>query len=49
VAQNPERAVHFASAMKVMTSKPEFDLSYAIDYFDWASLGKAEIVDVGGT
>jgi hypothetical protein len=21
---------------------------YAIDYFDWASLGKAEVVDVGG-
>jgi hypothetical protein len=34
--------------MKVMTSKPEFDLSYAIDYFDWASPGKAEVVDVGG-
>jgi hypothetical protein len=34
--------------MKVMTSKPEFDVSYAINYFDWASLGEAEVVDVGG-
>lgn len=34
--------------MKVMTSKPEFDLSYATDYYDWGSLGEAQVVDVGG-
>jgi hypothetical protein len=46
--QNPERAVRFAAAMKVMTSKPGFDLSYATDYYDWESLGEAQVVDVGG-
>ncbi|KAK7709060.1 hypothetical protein SLS64_006544 [Diaporthe eres] len=34
--------------MKVMTSKPEFDLSYGTDYYDWASLGEVQVVDVGG-
>ena len=48
ISENPERAVRFATAMKVMTSKPEFDLSYATDYYDWASLGEAQVVDVGG-
>ncbi len=48
MAQNPSRAIRFANAMKVMTSRPEFDLSYATDYYDWAALGEAQIVDVGG-
>lgn len=48
IAENPERAVRFANAMKVMTSKPEFDLCYGTDYYDWASLGEAQVVDVGG-
>jgi hypothetical protein len=33
--------------MKVMTSNPEFGLSYGTNYYDWASLGKAQVVDVG--
>ncbi|KAI0173698.1 sterigmatocystin 8-O-methyltransferase [Hypoxylon sp. FL1284] len=48
IGESPERAVRFANAMKVMTSKPEFDLSYAMDPYDWESLGEAQIVDVGG-
>ncbi|KAH6845706.1 S-adenosyl-L-methionine-dependent methyltransferase [Chaetomium sp. MPI-CAGE-AT-0009] len=48
IAKSPERAVRFANAMKVMTGRPEFDLSYALDHYDWASLGKAQVVDVGG-
>lgn len=48
IAKSPERAVRFANAMKVMTGRPEFDLSYALDHYDWASLGNAQIVDVGG-
>jgi hypothetical protein len=48
IAKSPERAVRFANAMKVMTGRPEFDLSYVLDHYDWASLGKAQIVDVGG-
>lgn len=48
IAEDPERAVRFANAMKVMTSKPEFDMSYGTDYYDWASLGEVQVVDVGG-
>ncbi|KID94226.1 sterigmatocystin 8-O-methyltransferase, partial [Metarhizium majus ARSEF 297] len=43
-----KRAVRFANAMKVMTSKPEFDACYGTDFYDWASLGTAQVVDVGG-
>ncbi|KFG78472.1 sterigmatocystin 8-O-methyltransferase [Metarhizium anisopliae] len=43
-----KRAVRFANAMKVMTSKPEFDACYGTDFYDWASLGTARVVDVGG-
>lgn len=31
-----------------MTSRPAFDLSYGTDYYDWKSLGEAQVVDVGG-
>ncbi|KAF4629778.1 hypothetical protein G7Y89_g8370 [Cudoniella acicularis] len=48
IAKSPERAVRFATAMKVMTSRPGFDLSYATDFYDWASLGQAQVVDIGG-
>lgn len=36
--------------MKVMTSRPEFDLSYATDFYDWAPPNREAqvIVDVGG-
>lgn len=34
--------------MEVMTAKPEFDLSYATDYYNWAALGEIQVVDVGG-
>lgn len=34
--------------MKVMTSRPEFDVSFGTEYYDWASLGDAQVVDVGG-
>lgn len=46
--ENPDRATLFANAMKVMTARPEFDLSYATDYYDWSSLGSSTVVDVGG-
>lgn len=34
--------------MKVMASKPEYALSYGTNYYDWGSLGSAQVVDVGG-
>ncbi|EGE01163.1 sterigmatocystin 8-O-methyltransferase [Trichophyton equinum CBS 127.97] len=48
LAENSDRAARFSSAMKMMTSRPAFDLSYGTDYYDWKALGKAQIVDVGG-
>lgn len=48
LAAEPSRAVRFANAMRVMTSKPEFDPSYATDYYDWSALGECQVVDVGG-
>lgn len=48
ISEYPQRAVRFANAMKVMTSKPEFDACYGTDFYDWASLGTARVVDVGG-
>ncbi|EFE34668.1 O-methyltransferase, putative [Trichophyton benhamiae CBS 112371] len=48
LAENPDRAARFSSAMKMMTSRPAFDLSYGTDYYDWKSLGEAQVVDVGG-
>ncbi|KAH7408171.1 hypothetical protein DE146DRAFT_364035 [Phaeosphaeria sp. MPI-PUGE-AT-0046c] len=35
VAQKSERPVRYASAMKVMTSKPESNISHAISHWDW--------------
>ncbi|KAI1323781.1 S-adenosyl-L-methionine-dependent methyltransferase [Xylariaceae sp. FL0255] len=46
---NPEKAIRFATAMKAYTSSPEFDISYVLDCYDWASLGQACLVDVGGS
>lgn len=28
---------------------PEFDVSFAVDFYDWGSLGEAQVVDVGGS
>jgi hypothetical protein len=46
---NPEKATHFAGAMKALTSSPEYDVSHVLDNYDWASLGDAFVVDVGGS
>ncbi|OAL70068.1 hypothetical protein A7D00_5597 [Trichophyton violaceum] len=48
LAENPDRAARFSSAMKMMTSRPAFDVSYGTDYYNWKSLGEAQVVDVGG-
>lgn len=34
--------------MKVFAKRPEYNPSYLIDNYDWASLGQAQVVDVGG-
>lgn len=35
--------------MKLFTTRPEYDPSHIADYYDWASLGKVQVVDVGGS
>lgn len=34
--------------MKAFTRRPEYDPAYIVDNYDWASLGNAQVVDVGG-
>ncbi|KJZ71732.1 hypothetical protein HIM_08874 [Hirsutella minnesotensis 3608] len=49
LGRNPERAALFANAMKIYTVKPEYNPSYIVDHYDWASLGDAQVVDIGGS
>ncbi|KAF3404734.1 O-methyltransferase gsfB [Talaromyces pinophilus] len=49
MAANPKRAQRFGGAMTAYASSPPFDISYLINFYDWASLqDQAQIVDVGG-
>ncbi|EQK98076.1 hypothetical protein G6O67_007694 [Ophiocordyceps sinensis] len=48
LGRDPERAQRFANAMKMFATKPEHDAAYTTDHYDWASLGQARVVDVGG-
>lgn len=45
---DPERAGRFGQAMMVYGSKPEHSPVFITDYYDWASLGQAKVVHVGG-
>jgi trans-aconitate methyltransferase len=44
-----ERASRFGRGMQIFTERPQFNLAYTTDYYDWESLGKAQVVDVGGS
>lgn len=35
--------------MQVFSQRPQFDLSYVTNHYDWESLGSALVVDVGGS
>lgn len=35
--------------MAVFSARPQFSLSYITDHYDWASLGQAHLVDLGGS
>ncbi|CAI6227371.1 unnamed protein product [Periconia digitata] len=48
-AKNPEKATKWAKGMQVFTQRPQFDMRYLTDSYDWASLGKAQVVDIGGS
>ncbi|KAI1470345.1 S-adenosyl-L-methionine-dependent methyltransferase [Daldinia caldariorum] len=49
LAKNPERASRWVRGMQVFSQRPQFNLSYITDHYDWASLGQAQIVDIGGS
>ncbi|KUI68466.1 6-hydroxytryprostatin B O-methyltransferase [Cytospora mali] len=48
-SQDPERALKFARGMKVFGDLPEFNISNTVQGYDWAALGQAQVVDVGGS
>jgi SAM-dependent methyltransferase len=46
---HPERMSRFKDAMAFLQTFPGLEPSYAVKAYDWASLGKATVVDVGGS
>ncbi|KAK8024452.1 O-methyltransferase-domain-containing protein [Apiospora rasikravindrae] len=48
VAASPERAARFSGTMNALSSSEDYDLTYVLDHYDWVSLGKARVVDLGG-
>jgi hypothetical protein len=49
LARDEPRTRRFASAMGLMQHMPGFEASAALDVYDWAALGSATVVDVGGS
>ncbi|KAH8754352.1 putative Sterigmatocystin 8-O-methyltransferase [Diaporthe sp. PMI_573] len=47
--RDQERALRFAAGMQVFGALPRFNMSSAVNGFDWESLGQAKVVDVGGS
>ncbi|KAH6664209.1 sterigmatocystin 8-O-methyltransferase precursor [Halenospora varia] len=47
--EHPDRMSRFKDAMNFLQTFPGLENSYVLKGFDWASLGKATIVDVGGS
>ncbi|KAM5343387.1 hypothetical protein ACJ41O_011924 [Fusarium nematophilum] len=47
--QLPERQKHFAGYMRNVASSRGTHLKHMVNGFDWAGLGKAVVVDVGGS
>ncbi|KAF3003297.1 hypothetical protein E8E14_007415 [Neopestalotiopsis sp. 37M] len=46
---NPDRALSFVGSLKALTSSPAYQISHVINNYNWAALGKATVVDVGGS
>lgn len=47
--EHPDRMSRFKDAMSFLQTFPGLETSYVVKGFDWASLGRATIVDVGGS
>ncbi|CCT61195.1 hypothetical protein [Plenodomus lingam JN3] len=48
-SKDAERASRWARGMQIFTERPQFNLAYTTDYYNWEALGKAQVVDVGGS
>lgn len=47
--QHSQRMTQFKTGMQYLQSWPGFKTMYLADSFDWAALGRATVVDVGGS
>lgn len=49
MATKTQRAQRFGGAMTAYASSPPFDISYLMNFYDWASIqGQSQIIDAGG-
>ena len=49
IAKDPDREQRYAAAMSLGSSGPGHEPSHVLEGFDWDSVGKGLIVDVGGS
>ncbi|KAI1175605.1 S-adenosyl-L-methionine-dependent methyltransferase [Nemania sp. FL0916] len=49
ISSDPVRGKRFANSMKFQALSPAFGASHIVENFDWAALGPAKLVDVGGS
>jgi hypothetical protein len=47
--EHPDSMSRFKDAMSFLQTFPGLENSYVLNGFDWASLGRATVVDVGGS
>ncbi|GAP91479.2 putative sterigmatocystin 8-O-methyltransferase [Rosellinia necatrix] len=48
-AKDAERASQWVRGMEIFTQRPQFSLSYVTEHYDWKGLGRAQVVDMGGS
>lgn len=49
VSKTSDREKRYASAMTFFSTGPGLEVSHVLNGFDWASIGKGKVVDVGGS
>lgn len=49
VGKDPVRAKRFGNAMRAYSAEDEFGVRHLLDAYNWEALGKATVVDVGGS
>ncbi|KAI0869651.1 S-adenosyl-L-methionine-dependent methyltransferase [Hypoxylon argillaceum] len=48
MGSSPDRAMCLANSMKMFATFPEYDPVYLTNSYDWAALGAARVLDIGG-